>query len=94
MGQHPSAILCQDPEELELDRREMDLAALATYDTCRKVDFEAVEFEAWFLASGVGPSEICKQACHQFARPKRLRHVVVRAGLERAHLLRLIAHRR
>ena len=33
VGQHPSAIRVQDPEELELDRCEMDLATLATSRT-------------------------------------------------------------
>ncbi len=92
VGQQPSAILDQHPEEAELDRCEVDLVTLAAHDTCREVDFETVQFDAWLLASGLGSPEICKQAGHEFARAKRLGHVIVCAGLERAHLRLLIGH--
>jgi hypothetical protein len=59
-----------------------------------RVDFKAVQFRAWLPASGLGSSQICTQAGHEFARPKRLCHVVVRAGLEPTHLRLLIAHGR
>ena len=94
VGQQPSAVLCQDPEELELDRCEVDHLALAAHDTGREVDFKTVQFHAWLLAVWLNPSQICKQAGHEFARPKRLRHEVVRAGLERTHLHLLVAHGR
>jgi hypothetical protein len=44
MGQHPSAIPEQDPEELELDRCEMDLVTIAAHCPCRKIDFQTAQF--------------------------------------------------
>ena len=59
-----------------------------------EVNFKTVQVHAWFLASGVGSSQLCVQTGHEFARPKRLGDVVVGAGLKRAHLLVFVAHGR
>jgi hypothetical protein len=59
VGQQPSAILYQHPEELELDRCEVDLVTVAAHFACREVDFEAVEFHASFPARWLGSSQIC-----------------------------------
>ena len=72
----------------------MDRLTLAPHDACREVDFETAQPYPWFLASGIGAAQICQQAGYELARPERLRHVVIRAGFERTHLLFLLAHRR
>ena len=52
VAQQPPTILYQDPEELELDRCEVDHLTFAAHDTCREVDFETVELHAWCSPSG------------------------------------------
>jgi hypothetical protein len=62
VAQQPSPIPYQSPEELELDRCQVDLVTVAAHDTCREVDFETVELRAWFLDLGLGSSQLCEHA--------------------------------
>jgi hypothetical protein len=45
MRQKPSAMMQQDSEQLEFDRREMDISAPTTDDTRGQVDLEVVELD-------------------------------------------------
>jgi hypothetical protein len=55
-----------------VDWCEVNQLTVAADCSCREVDFEAVQFHAWLLASGLGSSQICEQTGHEFARSKRL----------------------
>ena len=92
MRQGPAAMAQQDAQELELDRREVDLLVLAPYHAGREVDLQAVDREPRLGVMPLGAPQHRAQAGHELARRERLDDVVVGAGLQRLDLLVLGIH--
>ena len=69
--------------------------ALAGDAAARQVDAQIAQLDHGVGAWPVdGPAQHRPHACQQLVDPERLGHVVVGAGIERLHLLTLVAHGR
>ena len=89
LGEQPPAMTQQEAQELELDGCEVDVLAVATHRARGEVDDQAIELDTRLVVGSLGPSQSGSQAGDELARRERLGHVVVRAGVQRAHLLLL-----
>ena len=94
MGQQPPAARHQRAQQLELGRREVHLLAVAAHrgrpGRARGRPRAARARRRRRAARGAAPRAAGRSA----RRAERLGHVVVGAGLQRAHLLVLLPHRR
>ncbi len=92
--QQPPRPRHQRRQQAVLDRREMDLHARPPDGVGGEVELDLAGAQDRLVAVGPRAAQHRMQARDELARAERLRHVVVRAGLERAHLLLLLADRR
>jgi hypothetical protein len=83
----------QDAQQLELDRREANLRALRAHDTRRQINLQVAEVKGRLIVAMSSAPQVRLEARDQFARPERLREVVVGTGLQRADLLLLVTDR-
>ena len=88
--QQPAAVAQQRAQQVELDRRQVDLLAVRGAPVrAGEVDLEPVGARSTgSSACGAGAAQRPPAGARQLARAERLGHVVVGAGLERADLVR------
>jgi hypothetical protein len=94
VGQESTTMTDQDAQQLEFDRSQVDLLAVAAHDVRCEIDLEAVQRHAGLVVAAMSSPQGRMQACDQLARSERLGQLAVRAGVERAHLVLLVADRR
>src|SRR5262245_22263993 len=94
MRQHASWMLRQIREQLKLFRREAYLLAISDDAEALAIDDQPATCDRTASAErAVGASQRSADARKQFIGAKRLRHVVISAGVERRHLVTLSATR-
>src|SRR5204863_5718673 len=94
VGDELPSVLSEDAQEVELDRRQVDLLPGAGDVAPLQVDDQIPDLDARLPAAVRRPPKHGSQASQELVRPERLRHVIIGAGVERAHLLALVADRR
>ena len=94
VGEQAAAVDGERAQQVELDRRQMHLLAVHAHHVGGEVELEAVDADHRLAGRRVGAPQRRLQARDELARAERLGHVVVGAGLQRAHLLVLLADRR
>ncbi len=89
MGEQPAAVAREHPQQVELDRGQVDAPRRRGAPRGREVDLQPVDGDRRLVRLPLGARRSDGlQPRDQLARAERLGHVVVGAGLERAHLLR------
>src|SRR6478672_3229229 len=82
-------------EQLELQWSQGDLGAVERHGSLREIDRQAIVGVALLLfLARTGPSQERLDPRDELLPPERLHHVVVRAGLQTANPLELVAARR
>ena len=86
-------LTASDAQEVELDRGQVDLGAVDAHGVRGEVELEPVGASTGSDDARGGAPQRGLQPRDELARPERLGHVVVGAGLQRADLLVLLADR-
>ena len=99
MRQHLVGVVCQQAQELVLDRRQMQLLAIHRGNAGIKVNMQLTGIERALGDNAARlrireASERRANAREQFLDRKRLGQIVVGAGIERADFVRILAARR
>src|SRR4051794_10603663 len=94
VGEELAAVDGEHAQEVELDRREVHVLAVARDPARGEVDRDrAGPDDRIGAVGGIAPAQHGADAGRELVGAERLRHVVVGAGVERADLLALVADR-
>jgi hypothetical protein len=93
VGHEPPTVAHERTQQVELDRREVDLLAVAAHDPRVEVHVQPVDLDGRLPGRVADAPQRGAEPRHQLARAEGLGHVVVGAGLERLDLCVLLAHR-
>src|SRR5438309_3190517 len=94
VGEHPASLERQELEEFVLDRSEMDGLTAQANEMPLDVQLHIAKVQYRLRGGGPGTAQRYANAGVKLLHAERLGEVVVRAGLQRAHLIGLLAHDR